>query len=379
MRTNRSRPQRSGTVVVLALCLMVTMLVFVAFAVDIGYLNYVHTELQRTADAAASAATWRLLEYKDVHDSFDEGAITGIRSTAGEFAGYNAVANKTVALTEGDTVVGQLPYPFSSASAMSFDDPTRFNAVRVRVRKAGANNGDVPLFFARILGVNGCAMEEEATAAFLDGFDGFRVITPGDCVDFLPIALDEGSWLDAVNGIGPDGYSWDPATRSICQTNDGVKEVNLYPNGVGVPGNRGTVDVGSNNNSTADIARQILHGVSYDDLQYHGGCLALDNEGKLYLNGDTGISAGVKDELASIVGQKRMIPLFRTVVGPGNNATYTIVGFGAVRILYVKLTGSPSSKQVLVQPTCMTIKGGIPSTRAGRPSYFIYSPVWLVR
>ena len=42
--------------------------------------------------------------------------------------------------------------------------------------------------------------------------------------------------------------------------------------------------------------------------------------GKLYLNGDTGISAGVKDELASIKGQPRIIPIFSTVSGNGNNA-----------------------------------------------------------
>ena len=70
-----------------------------------------------------------------------------------------------------------------------------------------------------------------------------------------------------------------------------------------------------------------------------GGSLQFNASGVLHLNGDTGISAGVKDELASIIGQPRIIPIFSSVVGPGNNADYTIVKFVGVRILAVKLTG----------------------------------------
>ena len=93
----------------------------------------------------------------------------------------------------------------------------------------------------------------------------------------------------------------------------------------GSPGNRGTVDIGSSNNSTNDIARQILYGISASDLAYHGGKLEFNSCGYLILNGDTGISAGVKDELAEIKGQPRCIPVFSQVNGPGNNADYKIV------------------------------------------------------
>ena len=48
--------------------------------------------------------------------------------------------------------------------------------------------------------------------------------------------------------------------------------------------------------------------------------MEFDANGKLYLNGDTGISAGVKDELASIIGKPRIIPVFESVSGNGNNA-----------------------------------------------------------
>jgi hypothetical protein len=134
------------------------------------------------------------------------------------------------------------------------------------------------------------------------------------------------------------------------------------------------VDIGSSNNSTSDIARQIVEGVSPDDLEHHGGKLELDDNGELELNGDTGISAGVKDELASIMGEPRIIP----VVGPGNNATYTIVKFAGVRIMDVKLTGKMSQKRVIIQPCPIVTAGAIYGETSGSSS-LVFTPVKLVR
>jgi hypothetical protein len=118
--------------------------------------------------------------------------------------------------------------------------------------------------------------------------------------------------------------------------------------------------------------------VSPSDLAYFGGKLEFDASGKLYLNGDTGISAGVKDDLASIIGKPRYILLFDQVSGPGNNATYRITGFGGIRILSVKLTGSPTSKKVMIEQAEVVSRGVVPSS-TGSDSNFVYSPVWLVR
>jgi hypothetical protein len=137
------------------------------------------------------------------------------------------------------------------------------------------------------------------------------------------------------------------------------------------------VDIGSSNNSTADIARQIVYGISSADLGHHGGKLEFDENGELELNGDTGISAGVKDELASIKGKPRLIPIFSTVVGPGNNAQYTIVHWAGIRIMDVKLTGAMSQKRVIVQPCPMVVQGALPSS--GETSSYVYSPVVLVK
>ena len=99
---------------------------------------------------------------------------------------------------------------------------------------------------------------------------------------------------------------------------------------------------------SADISRQILYGLNEDDLEELGGELRFD-ELPMIINGDTGLSAGIKDELDAIKGQPRLMPLFDTVSGPGNNAMYRIVKFVPIRILYVKLTGKPADKKVIVQ------------------------------
>jgi len=378
METRKPRRSRSGSVAVLALCLMIVMLGVIAFAVDIGYMVYVDTELQRTADAAAIAATWKLVELRNSPQAVDNAALSTVRDAADRYAQLNSVANATVSLTTDDTAVGALPYPFSTASAMSFADPGRFNAVKVRVRKTSSQNGAVSLFFARIMGIDTCDMAREATAAFVDDFSGFRVPADHRNLDLLPFALDKQTWDAILAGSGRDDYTWDDHNKCVRLGGDGIAEASLYPEGTGCPGNRGTVDIGSSNNSTADISRQIREGVSPADLAHFGGQLAFDENGRLYLNGDTGISAGVKDDLATIIGKPRIVPVFNQVSGPGNNAQYTVVAFGGIRIMNVKLTGSPSSKKVVIQVAPVVSRGAIPST-SGSNTNFVYSPVWLVR
>ncbi|MCR4416031.1 MAG: Tad domain-containing protein, partial [Thermoguttaceae bacterium] len=325
MSSHTRHPARSGNVIVTTLFMLFSLLVIVALAVDLGYVQVVATQMQRTADAAAIAGAWRLLEEKGPENRPIDGSA--IRSTAGQFAGLNEVLNAAPALATEDTAIGRLSYPFNQSVQLTYDQPSEFNAVKIRVRRTEQQNGPVGLFFARVMGIHSCELEAEATAAFIDNFAGFRSPDDGSNLHILPFALDETTWNALMAGVGTDNYRYDPDTQSVTSGSDGVLEVNLYPEGTGSPGNRGTVDIGSSNNSTADISRQIRYGITPEDLAHHGGRLTFDENGELVLNGDTGISAGVKDDLASIIGQPRIIPIFRTVVGPGNNAQYTIVKF----------------------------------------------------
>ena len=357
----------------------------VAFCVDLGYVLSAKEELQRSTDCAAIAACW---EYG--HRLSKGTGVTAsagyARTTAAQYAALNKVTGTAMSLdtnasnnADGDVVFGYVADFKNSQSPFLTNSTNGYNAVKVRLRKNGDINGKVPYFFARIFGLSGQTLESEAIAGMIEDVKGFKVPSDGGNLGILPYALDLQTWNNLnTNSGASDGYRWNPTTKQVEAGSDGLVEVNLFPQGTGSPGNRGTVDIGGSNNSTSDIARQIVHGISASDMAHHGGKLEFDASGKLYLNGDTGISAGVKDELASIMGQPRIIPIFQTVSGNGNNANYTIVKWQGIRIVNVKLTGSMSQKNVMIQVAPVVAKGTIPSPTVGTSSY-VYSPVVLIK
>jgi hypothetical protein len=356
----------------------------VAFCVDIGYVLSAKEELQRSADSTALATCWEYGKQLS-KGSTSSAAATAARSTATQYALINPVTGNPMTLDtntsnspSGDVVFGYIADFKNSASPFQTDGANGYNAVRVKLAKTTAANGEVPFYFARVFGLTSQALESEATAGMIHSVKGFKTPTSGGNLGILPYTLDLQTWTPFIANTGTDNYRWNATTGKVEAGSDGLVEVNLFPQGTGSPGNRGTVDIGSSNNSTADIARQIVYGISPSDLAHHGGKLEFDAEGKLYLNGDTGISAGVKDELESIKGQPRIIPIFSSVSGNGNNANYTIVKWQGIRIMNVKLTGSMSQKNVMIQVAPVLTTGVIPSTITGTSSY-VYSPVVLVK
>ena len=388
MRVHNRRKRRSGSILVLAAVMITVMFGLVAFAVDIGYLGVVRSQLQTSADAAALAAGSQLFQEHDLvtsgPDAYLENwiGISHTRDAAGEYTGLNKVGQVAPQLAWGDIEIGFADDPFNPDSPWDFVDVSRFNAVQVTVQRTADQNGEISLFFAKALGFNTTSQQAEATAMFLNNIAGFRTpsSSSSDNLGILPITLDEPTWNALLAGVGTDNWTWNEATQTISAGPDNILEVNLFPEGAGSPGNRGTVDIGSDNNSTADISRQIVNGISETDMAYHNGVLAMDSSGVLLLNGDTGISAAVKSELKSIEGESRVVPIFRSLSGSGDNAVYTIVQFAGVRIMDVNLTGNMSDKCVIVQPAKVKIIGAIPAP-PGSPqlSNFVYSPVWLVR
>lgn len=377
------RPSRRGAITVLTAVMALVALGLAAFAVDTGYILTNKQELQRTADAAALAACWSYAERLANGATPADSLATG-RQTAANYALSNRVGGLQPAInqnsgnsTSGDLVFGRIENLYSYGSTLDSSNPNNFNAVKVKVRRDSSLNGEAPFFFAKVFGRASMGLDAEATAGFYRRISGVRTPSSGGNINVLPYALDWDTWEDLLEGHASDSWRWNPSTKTVTAGSDGVLEVNLFPQGTGSPGNRGTVDIGSSNNSTADIARQIVYGISPSDMAHHGGTLELDECGEMELNGDTGISAGVKDELDSIKGQPRLIPIFSQVDGPGNNAQYTIVHWAGIRIMEVKLTGSMNQKRVVVQPAPMVMPGGIAST--DETSDYVYTPVVLVK
>lgn len=364
----RGKRARHGGILVLAAPAMLIVLGCTAFAVDLGFIALSKSQLQSAADAAALGAA---LEFDILaNQSIVDGAA---RNAAVELAalhragGYDSVLLDSAAhLQVGQAVWNPTSHLFESNFTSGL---TPFNLVKVTARlkqiemtsDGSTVDRRVPLFFARVFGHQTAEIEATATAAVLPGV-GFRVETNSSKrAGILPFALDEQTWLNLLNGIGPDQYKYNSGTGQISAGSDGTREVNLYPEGSSSlpPGNRGTLDFGAPDNSTSDIARQITEGLNADDMALLGGELRTDL-GPLSINGDTGISSGFKEELAAIKGQPRALPLFTQVSGPGNNAIYTIVRFVGVRIVDVKLTGG--NKYLKVQPAHFIDSTVIPGT-----------------
>jgi len=369
--------QRRGVTIVLSLFLISALLVVLALVLDLSRISVARDELQRSADATALAACWQLFD--DKANLLTLGETThNVEQVSSNLAAANRIANQSPTLSGalGDLQLGV--FSLASNSFLVTNRVTDLNAVRVKLRRQTEVNGEVPLFFSRLHGREGQSMQATATASLVSTITGFNMPGAGDAnLQILPIALDLETWMEVLAGNTSDSFQC--AGTSVSSGSDGYHECNLYPQGTGSPGNRGTVDIGSSNNSTADIRRQIIHGISRQDMVDLGKPLHFDSNGELLLNGDTGISAAIKDDLANIIGQKRIIPIFTTVSGNGNTAWYTIVRFEGVRILEVKLTGPMKNKRLVIQPAPMIARGSIIKHDATQTSSTLFTPVMLVQ
>jgi len=365
---------------------------FAALSIDVGALYDAKAELQRSADAAALAGAGALINERRLRNNggMDLEIDFAVRHTAQEYVQRNRVLGQapTVHLNTsnsigGDIVLGTLSDLTNYHEPLSIGNPDEFNSVRVCVRRDPERNGPVGLFFARIMGRYTANVQASATATIEDGVVGYSVGPNTSNAELMPFALHVDVWNALLEGTSPvgDQYAYDPNTGEVDSGSDTLLEINMYPGG-GIdqlpPGNFGTVDIGGSNNSTADIERQIIDGISAEDLAYHGGELKLGDDGTLILEGDTGLSAGFKDELEAIIGQPRAIPLFSSVSGVGDNAEFVIVGFAGIRIMHVRLTGAPVHKHVIVQQADV-VDGTVITEPGSTSSYTVYHTPRLTR
>lgn len=380
-----SPQSRSGNILVLAALFLSVIFAFAAFSIDLSYISLTKTQLQSASDGSALAAGIEMSDgfgmYPSTASSVKALGLSAAQTVAAQHK--NGDVASTYMDTARDVRFGTLTWNGVSANWKENWGATPYNIVEVTLRRTvseNANDSALPMLFGPVIGKSSQTIAVTASAALLPA-GGFRV-GPGEFAPVLPFAMDESSWEDLMAGTGGyDDHSYDPDTGSVSKPGDGINEIDLYPgDDTSLPsGNRGTVDFGSASNSTADIERQILQGLNETDMSYFpDNELTLDS-GPIELNGDTGMSAGFKDELASIVGQTRILPLFSTVTNPGNNATYTLVRWVGVRIMDVKLTGK--TKHVSVQPASFIAPTTIRVENGGAQSEIrddtVFAPLFL--
>jgi hypothetical protein len=339
--------------------LLVMLVGMVAFAVDIGYIAYSRTELQAAADAGSLAGLARVYSTSGASQDFASGSDEVNHYVGGSFANINGLI-----VAGADIQYGH----FNRSRALGSRYTTTLgtnpaNALRITLRKDGTTNAKLNLFFASILGKSNNAVQAQATCwvppgqgilanaelipyvAQVDYFNAAAGLTarPSSAAGFVNVSASTftDNWVVGSTGSAPKAGS------------DGVKELVLFSGSQNAPGNFGTLDLGSASNGTPELERQLVNGPTAGDfsIMKSGGKLAADGtlQAPVTVGGDTGISNGTKSTWASIIGLNKIIPLYDTVSGNGNTASYHLVGFAGVRIVAADLTGNP--KQVWVQPT----------------------------
>jgi Flp pilus assembly protein TadG len=149
--TSKSWKTRRGIIAVLSAVLFIVMLAMVAFAVDIGYMGMIKTQLQAAADSAALAAA-----------GSSNLSVTGMTQVAQAFAQYHQAAGRTVQLNTADVQFGI--WNTTSKTFAPVLAGQMGTAVKVTVSVDAAHGGNAGLFFGRVLGANSFAGTASAVA-----------------------------------------------------------------------------------------------------------------------------------------------------------------------------------------------------------------------
>jgi len=194
-RTQRKRMDR-GSVMVIAALAMMTLLLFAALVIDVGFIYVSRTQSQNADDSAALAAASAMINR--VGNGRARVDLAAARAEGKRFAGDNTSAGTGgVNVTSTDFEFGY--WDLEKRTLDTGVDLTKLSNVtgaRVTVRRDGKTNQKSPTFIARLLGINGFQVVNTATA--YRGFDG--EFMPGEFN--LPVAID--SCPISTAGCGQD-------------------------------------------------------------------------------------------------------------------------------------------------------------------------------
>lgn len=267
-RKHRSRNRsRRGAIAVLAALLLVVVFAMLAFAVDLGYITHVDTELQRTADAAALAAVMRLPD--------KTAALSAAQLAAVQNKGYEGPT-----LGAKDVVFGRWNRDTATFSASSSNP----NAVKVICERTASDGNPLRLFFASVIGNPETDISTSAVAMYEKGFCG-----PLVGIEWVSVPGD--STTDSFRSSSGSYDSQTPRNRgSICSDGPIGLEGNPVVNGDANPG-RGcvtTLEGGSivTGNMTPRLRPLNLSPVDASPYEFSNdnGSLPLIPKGKNYVS-----------------------------------------------------------------------------------------------
>lgn len=157
---------RRGFSAIYMAIILVVILGFVAFAVDIGKMQLAKTELQGAADAAARAGAAKVRQSRPL-----------ARSSALSVAAANTCTGDAVSLdVDSDIEIGTWNKTSRTFTVLPEGSPTIPDAVRVTARRISARGNAVPLVFAPAIGFNTSDIQAVAIAHITTKSYGYGIV-----------------------------------------------------------------------------------------------------------------------------------------------------------------------------------------------------------
>lgn len=374
------RGGRRANIAPLTAILLIPLLGMVAFAVDIGWIVLIRSDLQSAADAAALAGANKLMTgYVQYNLPGQTATATAnILSTAESnasaaaklYAGYNNAGVTGLTLLDGD-----IEYGFTDASgnytAVSGSSTTFPNTIKVSLRRDSTANTSLGLFFGPVLGLSTVDLKATAAAtiytANIDSFKNTSTLK----VAMLPVTYDVNAWNSFFStGQNPDG--------NVSTDSNGIPDLSVYPS-VKDTGNFGLLGLDDAHAGTSEVNGWIENGLTQTEmnalatnsasdqtplipLSSHNQNIlpsaSTDGQGSWNWVGDTGMKTDVIHTLNDYVGTTFLLPLFKPLNdGTASGSSYTAGNghgshyyYNIVQFVSVKLV-SADDKSVIVEPS----------------------------
>lgn len=358
-RTLTSHPTRPGAVTPLVAILMVFFMAVIAFAVDLGYIILVQSDLQNAADSASLAGAHPLMQgyvkYSLPNQAPEEKqailtqTLADARAKAREYAGYNSAGDApSLAIRDEDIEFG-----FTNASGTYTPLPSYSgfpNTIKVLLRRDAQTNGEVALFFAPVVGTDSTALTATASSTIHGG--ALDALNSDQLPRALPMTYDIDHWNQfLVTGEDPDG--------NISYADNGQPQLLVYPS-IKYAGNFGQLALDGSHAGASEIRGWIDNGLSSSDITSLQtlNLMPLSAQPPDTWNwvGNPGMKSSTIMAVNDYVGGTYLLPLYKAKnssesdyqagVGNGSHYYYNIEAFVAVTIMQP----DKSNKEIIVQP-----------------------------
>lgn len=369
-RTERTH-RRSGLLTPAFGLVLLSMMIIFALLIDGIWLDNARLELQQSADAAALAAASELANDDLLRDHMDwETRLEAARQSAAEIARLNLVGGRSLKLDtseDGDLWFGRL-VTNDEGKTTFLSTETAPRTVVVNGRQSLRNGNPIGMLLQDAIGNSAGELKLRAEASIDNLIIGVRPL-PATTVPGLPLAInlnmtfsDRLSWESAIDiGLGEDNWSYDPVTRSVSNTPDGIKEIIIRSKADDEDTTDANVQLVDLDTELSDLPlfHQIQEGWTAKSLERFGGQLVLGDE-NIEVVSSAVINDDVQESLDWVKGEARIVLLYDQLTPSGSNGfgTIRVAGFAAGRIVAI-IRKPDNSCEITFQPAVIATRTAV--------------------